>query len=97
MSFRLPSLVKLPGNKVFDYKPRYYNAAEEERNALIKKRDILQSGDDEAYGKLAKENIKQLYGKRRQDYQRKSNSASNLRLVVIILALLAVSYLLLIY
>ncbi|NNM15794.1 MAG: hypothetical protein HKO56_03970, partial [Bacteroidia bacterium] len=72
MSFKLPSLVKLPGHKIFNYKPRYYDQEEEERKALIRRREIIQSKDNEAHGELAKENIKELYGRKRQSYQTKS-------------------------
>lgn len=97
MSFRLPSLVKLPGHKVFDYKPRYYDEDKEERERLARRRQPSKNLSDEQRANIAKENIQNLYSNHHRKYQSQSNVQSNIRLVVIILALLVLTYFIIIY
>ena len=97
MSFRLPSLVKLPGHKVFEYKPRYYDEAKEERERQARRRQPSENLSDEERGHIAKENIQSLYSKHHRKYQSQSNSLSNIRLIVIISALLLLTYFIIIY
>ena len=97
MSFRLPSLVKLPDHKVFDYQPRYYDEAKEEKKYLARKRQSKENLTDEEHASIAKENIQHLYANHHRKHQIESNSLSNFRLFVIISALLALCYYIFIY
>lgn len=97
MSFKFPSLVKLPNHKTFNYKPRYYDEDKETAQALIERRQKYLNGSDSEKGELAKESIRSLYQTKRARKQRQSNTASNLRLVVILMALLIISYFIFIY
>ena len=97
MSFKFPSLVKLPSHRVFEYKPRYYDEAKEEKLAMEKRRQqLLNKSDDEKAG-IAKENIQALYSKHRLKYKKQSSYNSNMTLIVIILGLLFITYFILFY
>lgn len=53
--FKLPSFVKLPKYKRFDFQPRYYNAAEEERKNRIKQAEqkaAAERGENYEHGSL---------------------------------------------
>ena len=86
---KIPSLFKTPRHKNFEFKPRYYNEAQErinERREQLKKEGF--SSDDEKIG-LIKYRINQKF--QRQQYK-KSKKQANSRIFIVIALILLVLY-----
>src|SRR5690606_9362860 len=95
------SFNKIPGHRVFNYKPRYYDPEKDVRDAIIR-RAQMEAGligevdmDDDV--ERAKMRITKAYHSRAvvKDYKRSSTRRSNIRVVVIIIFLSALAYILL--
>lgn len=86
---KIPSLFKIPRHKQFEYKPRYYNEAQErinERREQLKKEGM--ANEDEKLG-LIKHRINQKF--ERQQYQQ-GIKQSNSRIILLIGLILLVLY-----
>jgi hypothetical protein len=89
----LPRFIKLPGHKQFNYSPRYWDPEKEEREGRI--RQIKQEMGVEVPSDPNRSTIKRgSFRQVRQKAKVKANRSSNIRLVVILAALLMLAYLL---
>ena len=91
---KIPSIFKSPSAKEFKYRPFYYNPEKEERerrNKWIKKEaeDEVKSGKSAAFQSRLRERWEL------SNHASKRANSSNLRLIIIILVLLGISYFLL--
>ncbi len=87
---KIPSLFKTPRHKNFEFKPRYYNEAQErinERREQLRKEGI--ASDDEKIG-LIKYRINQKF--QRQQYQQGIKQANSRIFIVIAIILLVLFY-----
>ena len=81
---------KLPKNKEFNYVPRYYDEQKEELNERIKKIEQemgVKSESKEAYVPNIKGQMRSYYNK-----NVKEKKQSNLRLILILIALFIIAY-----
>lgn len=86
---KIPSLFKTPRHKNFEFKPRYYNEAQErinERREQLRKEGI--TSDDEKIG-MIKYRINQKF--QREQY-RQGIKQSNFRIFIVIAIILLVLY-----
>jgi hypothetical protein len=86
---KIPSLFKTPRHKNFEFKPRYYNEAQErinERREQLKREGL--AGDSEAIG-MIKYRINQKF--QRQQYKQSIKQA-NSRIIFVIGVILLVLY-----
>jgi hypothetical protein len=87
---KLPSFIKLPRHRIFEYKPRYYNEAKEEmkkRYEIARKELGLAEGEEGAHTTEAfRDKLKARWN--RNSYGR-SVSNSNYRVIFILLVILA--------
>lgn len=92
MRNKLPSFIKLPRNKTFDFQPRYYDAEKEELEE--RKARILRQLEAEKKGELNSELLRERL---RADWQRGDRqiaiSKSNIRIAMIAGFLFIVVYL----
>lgn len=88
----IPKFFRLPQNKRFNYRPIYYDPVKEAREE--RKKEIEKNADnlfDVRYaGRLRRGAMREHY-----DRAKKVNRQSNIRLVLIIIVLLFITYLLL--
>lgn len=87
---RLPSLFKARRSKQFDYKPFYYDEAKEER--LNRNRQIIAALESEKLSEQAPYRTKLRERWERSNSAQKQNNRSNVRLIVILIALVLISY-----
>ncbi len=97
---RLPSLFKSPSHQQFVYKPRFWNEKKEEIEQRIKEAEARQNGDLDAIKSSVSKTFKRGGGGNRNymadsNYRVQQTRRSNMRLVIIIFALLFACYLLL--
>lgn len=95
------SFNKIPGHRIFNYKPRYYDPEKDARDAIIRRAQV-EAGlihedelDDDV--ERAKLRITKAYHSRAvvKDYKRSSDRRSNIRVVIIIIFLSGITYILL--
>lgn len=91
MQNRIPSFVKLPRYKRFDYKPQFYDAEKEELEQRVAQ--IKKEVEAEKNGTVHPEALR---GKLKADWHRESRSSitgkSNMRVFIIALLLFIVVY-----
>ncbi len=82
-------------NRKFDYNPRYYDERKERLKHRKEQFERIESGQMTAEERrtLLRENMRQEWT--RADYRQKQQRASNLRIVILILAILGLGYFLL--
>ncbi|MCB8994075.1 MAG: hypothetical protein H6538_00535 [Bacteroidales bacterium] len=88
----LPRMFKLPQHRTFTYRPMFHDPEKEEREARLRKIQ-LEEGMKEStgYTPTIQRGAMRSYFKRSQ----KAQKQSNVRLIIIIMFLLLISYLLL--
>ena len=86
---RIPSLFKSRSPKQFEFRPRYYNADKEAREARIRQleREVNGTGDYDPEGFRMK-----LQERWRSNQKSGSGSASSIRLIAIAIALFALAF-----
>jgi hypothetical protein len=96
---RLPTIFRLPGYQVFNYKPRYYDKQKEELKLKLKQ--AIQEIDENSPGKYPEGYIPDIKGRLRTKpigkvgvIRQKAGRQSNLRLIIILLFLCLLAYLL---
>ena len=88
----IPRLFKIPGHRTFSYNPRYYDPKKEEReerNREIMREMGIKTETDGTYRPTIRRGSMRGYF---HQQSRKARSHSNIRLVIIIIFLLAVTY-----
>ena len=91
MQGKIPSFVKLPSNKRFNFKPRYYNAQKEELEGRIAraKRELAA----EEAGLTDPESLKnKLSESWRVNHRRRVNQKANMRVAMIAAILFVIFY-----
>ncbi|MFC2114676.1 hypothetical protein ACFLRI_04945 [Bacteroidota bacterium] len=86
MASRLPTLFKLPGYTIFEYRPRFYNADKdkmEERKRKLKFKEHAFQRDSALVGQFKRERV---------DIRRKSILISNIIRIVLIILFCALCY-----
>lgn len=92
---------KIPKHRVFNYVPRYYDPAKDERDAIINNAKIKAGLIDPEDLDNSVENAKYRISRSFQDrtiadkHKRKTQRNANIRVVVIILILTAIAYIIL--
>lgn len=87
----VPRMFKLPKHKKFEYSPLYYDERKEQLEKIKQKYDYNESEG----GKESSEYRPNIKGQMRSHFNKnsgKSQKASNIRLIIIILGLLAITY-----
>lgn len=91
----IPSLFKIPGHRTFTYRPRYYDPEKEEREErnreIMREMGISSQKEGEYKPSIRRGSMKGYF----HQHSRKARNQSNIRLVIIIIFLLIVSYLIL--
>ena len=85
--------IKVNRNKRYDYTPRYYDERKERLNAMIaqyEESDDEMEKDSAAYRARIKQRMERSWGL--QDTYVKQTGAANIRLIIILFALLGITY-----
>jgi hypothetical protein len=89
----IPRFIKLPGHKQFNYSPRYWDPEKEEREERIRR--IKQEMGIEVPSDPNRSTIKRgSFRQASRNAKVKATRSSNIRLVIILAALLMIAYLL---
>lgn len=92
---------KIPDYRTFNYVPRYYDPAKEERDAIVRRAKIeaglIEDEDFDQDVERAKGRISSSFRSRgiSNQYKRTSHKKSNIRIVIIVIILAAISYIIL--
>ncbi|MBU0765192.1 MAG: hypothetical protein KJ607_10200 [Bacteroidetes bacterium] len=90
----LPRFIKLPKPKQFNYIPRYYDEAKEQREERLRHLRAESDSDKDSQFKEKEEWTPDIKGRFRSHYRRTRNtrSGSALRLVIILAVLFALAF-----
>lgn len=95
------SFNKVPGHRIFNYNPRYYDPKADERDAIIRhakvEAGLIDEADLDHDIERAKLRISKSYHSRAviKDYKRSTTRRSNIRVAIIIVILSGLTYILL--
>ena len=90
---KLPSFIKQNQHRRFEYAPRFYNERKERLEEMRKK-----YGDQEGRAKFSSQDFRtRINSEWRSSNSRKSSGGTSFRLVIIVVALVLISYLILFY
>lgn len=94
---RLPTIFRLPGYQVFNYKPRYYDKQKEDLKLRVKQaiREIDENAPGnypEGYSPDIKGRLRKRPANKQVGYRHSAGRQSDLRLLIILLLLCLIAY-----